>query len=64
MIITTDGRTFVYGVSDADGYECKDLDSLFHSEKQAIERVRELEAERFEFETARTFLVELIEVKS
>jgi len=39
MIMTSDGKIFVYGVFGADGCECEFLQALFESEEMAIERI-------------------------
>lgn len=41
MLLTSDGKAFVYGVFVADGYECVDFQSLHADEESAnVEAVR------------------------
>ena len=41
---TTDGRSFVWAVFDADGCECKTLSAVFGNESQAIDFAARLQA--------------------
>ena len=44
MTQTTDGRTFVWGVFDADGCECETLSAVFETEAQANNFAERLKA--------------------
>ena len=35
MMLTTDGKMFVFGVFGADGYECEHLEAIFADEREA-----------------------------
>jgi hypothetical protein len=37
MTITTDGRSFIWAVFDADGCECETLSAVFENEEQAAD---------------------------
>ncbi len=43
MTVTTDGKTIVYAVFNADGCECKDLVGVFGSDAEAQEVRAEIE---------------------
>ena len=42
MVLTTDGKAFVYGVFGADGCECENLEAVFASDELANAHVKRL----------------------
>lgn len=68
----TDGRSFVYALFDADGYECKSLVGLFSTQELAEAAAEPLRKEQVEWWAGspvnrgqpdpRTFSVELLEL--
>lgn len=42
MILTSDGKSFVYCVFSADGHECEFLEGIFHDQDSADKAVQEL----------------------
>lgn len=50
VLMTSDGKTFVFGLFGADGYECENLEGLFATETAATHRKEWLQsAENVEY---------------
>ena len=45
MLMTSDGKKFVFGLFGADGCECENLEALFESEEAALQRMKEIQAD-------------------